>query len=448
MTLFYDIISGNERKLFRINQNNANIYLDKEIDLEEESLPGNTFILQVEARQVDNPLKKSIARVEIEILDLNDNAPEFEVDLYNISIVENLPTGFSVLQVMAIDRDQGENAEFYYNISKEDPKEAFSIDPRTGWLTVRNQSLLDRETRKTISMEIEAVEKMEPYSKRDDNMGKVNVEITLLDSNDNSPEFEMGNLYEFKVNIKAPIGHVVGYVKAHDPDEGQNGQILYELQRPRTSGLIPFKLDSKSGALSVSGPLNYGRIALFIEACDQPLNPSERRFSLAVVTIEIVKRDSNVSLDFIGAPYEFWVGSDVSIGTSVGQIRTTADWDMRGEIMYDLLHSYTEGVPFAVEERSGTVTVIRPLTDFNRKLYEFEAVAAHESVMNQQIEEDDKNSQLKRRGAKSQKQITRNGEVIEIQEGAVADSMNMLVTNVTIHVVRKDDERGISMRGK
>lgn len=39
-------------------------------------------------------------------MDLNDNVPEFEVDLYNISIIENLPKGFSILQVNAIDRDQ------------------------------------------------------------------------------------------------------------------------------------------------------------------------------------------------------------------------------------------------------------------------------------------------------------------------------------------------------
>jgi len=37
----------------------------------------------------------------VEVLDLNDNVPEFEADFYNISIVENLPTGFSVLQVNA-----------------------------------------------------------------------------------------------------------------------------------------------------------------------------------------------------------------------------------------------------------------------------------------------------------------------------------------------------------
>lgn len=46
------------------------------------------------------------SRIDIEIIDLNDNLPEFEVDLYNISIVENLPNGFSVLQVNAFDRDQ------------------------------------------------------------------------------------------------------------------------------------------------------------------------------------------------------------------------------------------------------------------------------------------------------------------------------------------------------
>lgn len=44
---------------------------------------------------MDNPLKTATARIEVEVLDLNDNLPEFEVDFYNISIVENLPNGES-----------------------------------------------------------------------------------------------------------------------------------------------------------------------------------------------------------------------------------------------------------------------------------------------------------------------------------------------------------------
>lgn len=45
--------------------------------------------------------------------------------------------------------------------------------------------------------------------------------------------------------------------------------ILYELQHPRGSGVVPFKLDSNSGAIMVSGPLRRGRIAVFVEASDQ-----------------------------------------------------------------------------------------------------------------------------------------------------------------------------------
>lgn len=208
--------------------------------------------------------------MEVEILDLNDNAPEFEVEFYNISIVENLPSGFSVLQVNAIDRDQGENAEFYYNLAEENPAGAFLIDSRTGWITVRDHTMLDREARSSISMIVKAVERITPYDKdRTKDSGKVQVEITLLDSNDNTPQFENGNLYEFKVNVNSAVGTMVGRVIANDPDEGRNGMILYDLQRPKGSGYIPFRLDSNTGSIYVSGPLRKGRLALFIEASDQ-----------------------------------------------------------------------------------------------------------------------------------------------------------------------------------
>lgn len=46
--------------------------------------------------------------------------------------------------------------------------------------------------------------------------------------------------------------------------------------------------------------------------------------------------------DFVSAPYEFWVGSDVAVGTSVGQIRVN-DAVNKKKIIYDLLHSYHEG---------------------------------------------------------------------------------------------------------
>lgn len=385
-TLAYNIIAGNDRQLFLVQSDTGVIFLEKEIDLEEENLQENTFVLHLEVRQIDNSQRRSVARLEIEILDVNDNSPEFEVDLYNISIVENLPTGFSVLQVSAIDRDQGANAEFYYWVADEKPPGTFSVEQRTGWITVKNQTLLDRELRPVVRIMIQAVEKLPSYNKRTSKDGTVHVEITLLDANDNTPKYVHGNLYEFKVSVQAKLGHVVGHIDAKDPDEGPNGLINYEFQKSQVLQNIPFSINPQNGTIYVSGALRRGRLALFVEASDQPKNPSERRFSLAVVTIEIVREDMIGVLDFIGAPYEFWIGENVPVGTSVGQIKTTLDNDQPGEsIMYDLLHSYPDGVPFAVEERTGTVTVIKNLNEFSRKQYEFEAVASNVSKTRHQL---------------------------------------------------------------
>ncbi|EDW67860.2 uncharacterized protein Dvir_GJ22851 [Drosophila virilis] len=433
-TLVYDIISGNERQLFRVNPHNGVMYLQKEIDLEEESLPGNTFVVQLEARQKDNPLKKALARIEVEVLDLNDNVPEFEADFYNISIVENLPTGFSVLQVNAIDRDQGENAEFLYNlVENKTAAGAFRIDSRTGWITVRDDRLLDREQRRSIQLKVEALERNPSYLD-DKHLKKpgpsmVRVDITLLDSNDNNPKFDHGNLYEFKVPITAAVGSKIGRVAAHDPDDGPNGQLLYELQRPKGSGYIPFRLDSKNGTIYVAGPLRRGRIAVFVEASDQPTNPSERRFSLAVITIEVYATIDDQAIDFVGAPYEFWVGASTPLGTSVGQVRTTLIYDGEDEIMYDLLHTYSEGVPFAIEERSGIITVIRELSEFKRRIYNFEAVANYLFA----------NSSQPLIASRSSLPLTTAASPELSDEG-------VLITNLTIHIVNKPEPEKVPLR--
>jgi hypothetical protein len=59
-------------------------------------------------------------------------------------------------------------------------------------------------------------------------------------------------------------------------------------------------------------------------------------------TIIVVLGKGDEVPDFVGAPYEFWVGGNVGVGTSVGQIRVTDAVD-KTHIGYDLLHSYHDG---------------------------------------------------------------------------------------------------------
>lgn len=81
-------------------------------------------------------------------------------------------------------------------------------------------------------------------------------------------------------------------VEAKDPDLGRNGQVMYSIQKGVNVTHINenfFTVDSQYGNLMVANtPLPKGRHTLFIEAADQPVNPTERRFSLAVVTVHVI----------------------------------------------------------------------------------------------------------------------------------------------------------------
>lgn len=156
---------------------------------------------------------------------------------------------------------------------------------------VRDQSVLDREKLPSFSMKVLAKEKVPSVINKKTNGSSVAVDVTLLDANDNNPTFIPSNVYEFSVEMDAKVGSTVGAVKAIDPDLGRNGMVLYEFQRTANkSGSAYFNVDPQTGRITVAdSKLIEGRQALFIEASDQPANPSERRYSLAVVTIDVYR---------------------------------------------------------------------------------------------------------------------------------------------------------------
>lgn len=116
---------------------------------------------------------------------------------------------------------QGDNGEFTFQL--EDKSRAFNIDPRSGWLTVRDQRILDREKQTTLSMKVYAKEKVRSVVV-DGNRGSITasvaVEVTLLDANDNNPMFVPSNLYEFRIPGDARTKDVVGQVSFFGVESG------------------------------------------------------------------------------------------------------------------------------------------------------------------------------------------------------------------------------------
>lgn len=163
--------------------------------------------------------------------------------------------------------------------------------------------MLDREKRSSIGMRVYAKEKTPSVITDVVGASSVGVEVTLLDANDNNPTFIPNNVYDFTILTDANVGDSVGQLHAIDPDLGRNGLVVYSLQKTgnkTTNKTIPFRIDYKTGHITVSKtPVPLGRHLLFVEASDQPLNPSEKRLSLAVVTVDVKKNISKGNYLFI-----------------------------------------------------------------------------------------------------------------------------------------------------
>ena len=59
---------------------------------------------------------RNYTRVTINVLDHNDHRPEFLSDVFFGRVFETAAIGTSVVQVLAVDADRGQNAEITYSI--------------------------------------------------------------------------------------------------------------------------------------------------------------------------------------------------------------------------------------------------------------------------------------------------------------------------------------------
>lgn len=212
--------------------------------------------------------------------------------MYNITVMENLPPGFTVLQVYAIDADKGDNADFKYVLH--DESGAFKIDENSGWISVKDPGKLDRESKDRIRMTVAAVER-KPNVNPDavkQNTGSTTVEINLLDANDNNPQFFPSNLYTLSVLETAPTGTVLGSIFADDIDLGDNGRIMYFKQNDTLSKNAPFDVHPNNGSIFVLDSFAHmtskpTQFTFFVVATDQARIHFERRTAVAVIRINV-----------------------------------------------------------------------------------------------------------------------------------------------------------------
>uniref|UniRef100_A0A673FLZ2 Cadherin domain-containing protein n=1 Tax=Sinocyclocheilus rhinocerous TaxID=307959 RepID=A0A673FLZ2_9TELE len=136
--LSYYIASGNLDNAFHIDQLSGELSIKKPLDYENIE----KYVLWIEARDQGFPPYSAYEKVEIAVLDVNDNHPTFEQEPFHAEILENLSPQ-RVLIVSAFDQDSGPNGQLEYAIIEGNQENSFSINRATG--EIRTTRPLDRE---------------------------------------------------------------------------------------------------------------------------------------------------------------------------------------------------------------------------------------------------------------------------------------------------------------
>ncbi|XP_034738798.1 protocadherin gamma-C3-like [Etheostoma cragini] len=241
------IVSSYTKKYFDVNLRTGNIFVDERIDREE--ICPNVVKCSIKIQAVlNNPM--TAQRVEVNVLDINDNSPAFIEKTHTLNISESSLTGERYLLPIAVDADIGSNSVKTYKLSQ---NEYFSVDVQSGGehgvsAELVLQKALDREKQPVITLLFTAIDGGKPPRS-----GSLQIHVNVLDVNDNIPIFSK-SLYKVRVSENTAHGAVVIKLNATDLDEGMNSKILYSfIKRGNTDPSNMFDLNSETGEITVKG---------------------------------------------------------------------------------------------------------------------------------------------------------------------------------------------------
>ncbi|NWR44790.1 PCDGK protein, partial [Regulus satrapa] len=160
---------------------------------------------------------------------VNDNAPKPSQDSYDVYVLENNVPGIPILNVSATDPDLGRNAHLSYTLLQGDASfgHLFSINRENGTLYLLTS--LDHEDQVEFSMMVQVQDGGIPPLATN-----VSVSVFVTDLNDNAPMvlYPHPNTTATYADVVAPgtpAGHMVTKVVAVDADAGYNAWISYTL---------------------------------------------------------------------------------------------------------------------------------------------------------------------------------------------------------------------------
>ncbi|XP_059339885.1 protocadherin alpha-8-like [Ammospiza nelsoni] len=260
---------------------------------------------------LERPLR--VFHVQLEVTDINDNAPVFTAARKNLSLSENSPPGFPFPLEGASDADIGANAQLTYTLS---PSEHFSLDlQKSNDGNIEPELVLtkslDRETIPVHRLVLTATDGGRPSL-----TGTMELVIYVLDTNDNRPQFNP-SVYKVQLPESAEVGTLLTRVNATDADEGLNSELTYTVTNfIPPSGKDVISINPNTGEILLTGALDFeeGKVFNFrIEASDKGTPPLSGHCKVVLEVVDVNDNAPEVWVTSLSVP----VPEDASLGTVV-----------------------------------------------------------------------------------------------------------------------------------
>ncbi|XP_030344442.1 cadherin-23 isoform X1 [Strigops habroptila] len=340
----YRILSGAEGK-FEIDESTGLITTIEYLDYETKT----SYLMNVSATDQAPPYNQGFCSVYVSLLNELDEAVQFSNSSYEAVIMENIPLGSEVLRVQARSIDNLNQITYKFDPNTNaQALSLFKINGITGVITVKGQ--VDREKGDFYTLTVVA----------DDGGPKIDstvkVTITVLDENDNSPQFDITSDSSVSVAEDSAVGKRVALVLARDPDAGSNGQVTFSLASGNIGRAFEIRTTNNTyGEVFVARPLDrelLDHYTLRIQASDGGVPPRRKEHTLRVNILDV-----NDNPPIIDSPfgYNVSVSENVGGGTAVAQVRATdQDIGLNSVLSYYITRG-NEDLTFRMDRVTGEI---------------------------------------------------------------------------------------------
>ncbi|NXK56750.1 PCDGK protein, partial [Chauna torquata] len=206
----------------------------------EDAAPG-TVVALLSVTDLDS---RDNGLILVRVSDVNDNAPKTSQDSYDVYVLENNVPGIPILNMSATDPDLGRNGHLSFSLLQGDTTvgHLFSINRDSGTLYLLTS--LDHEDQVEFSIMVQVQDGGSPPLATN-----VSVSVFVTDLNDNAPTvlYPLPNSTSPYTDVVAPgtpAGHMVTKVVAVDADVGYNAWISYTLLQATDPTLFSVGLHS------------------------------------------------------------------------------------------------------------------------------------------------------------------------------------------------------------